>query len=189
MTVPRPDAQFAVLERARAQAAQVLGPQTAKRLGAFSNGVLYVKAGGWARLLAWLVDVVVSVLGMAVGAIVAAGVGRAADLDIDIVSVIVIVMLFLAPMLYGGLCYRDGRAFGAVLAGTQLVRTADGGRIGGKAPWVMLVRPFIFLTPLFFVLVLLSALTGGGPPGGSSTPSRVSVDTRATHQLRAAGIT
>jgi hypothetical protein len=88
------------------------------------------------------------------------------------------------PLLYG-MCYRNGRALGAVLTGTQLVRVADGGRIGRKAPWAMLVR---VLMPLLFIGVIVGALGGaGGPPGGSMV--RVSVDARATRQLRDAGIT
>lgn len=189
MTVPRPSGQLPVQGSSDVLVERVLGPRTAKRLATFRDGVRYVKAGRWARFLGWLVDVVVIVLGMGVGVIVLAGVDRAAGLDKGILTLAVIAILFLVPLLYGGLCYRDGRALGAVLTGTRLVRTADGNRIGGKAPWVMLGRPFIFLKPLFFVMVLVSALDGGGPPGGSSTPSRVSVDTRATRQLRAAGIT
>jgi hypothetical protein len=184
MTVPRPSGQLHVQERARAQAEQVLGPQTARRLDAFGNGVLYVKAGGWARFLAWLVDVIVSVLGMAVGFIVAAGVGHAADLDNATLGVIVIVIVFLAPLLYGGLCYRNGRALGAVLTGTQLVRAGDGGRIGGKAAWAMLVR---FLMPLLVIGAIVGVLGGGGNFSAGSA-GRVSVDRRAIRQLHAAGI-
>ncbi|MBB4912816.1 hypothetical protein [Actinophytocola algeriensis] len=71
MTVP--NGQLPVQERARAHAEQVLGPQTAKRLAPFRDGVLYVKAGGGARFLAWLVDVVVLVLGMGVGVVIVGG--------------------------------------------------------------------------------------------------------------------
>jgi hypothetical protein len=183
MTVPRQSGPLAVLERARAQAEHVLGPQTAKRLAMFHNGVLYVNAGGWARFLGWLVDVVVSVLGMAVGFIVVAGVGRGADLDNGTVGLIGIAVMFLAPLLYGGLCYRNGRALGAVLTGTQLVRTKHGGRIGGWASWAMLVR---ILFPLLAIGMILGALGGGGTAPGSD---RVSVDPRAIRQLHAAGIT
>ncbi|WP_378058006.1 RDD family protein [Actinophytocola glycyrrhizae] len=184
MTVPRPSRQIPVQEHAGAQVEQVLGPQIAKRLGAFRNGVLYVEAGGWARFLAWLVDVIVSVLGMAVGFIVAAGVGQAADLGNGTVTLIAIAILFLSPLLYGGLCYRNGRALGAVLTGTRLVRTKDGGRIGGWASWAMLVR---VLFPLLVIGAIIGALGGGGPVSGGS--DRVSVDPRAIRQLHAAGIT
>jgi hypothetical protein len=184
MTDPRPYGQLAVLERARAQAEQVLGPQTAKRLAMFHNGVLYVNAGGWARFLAWLVDVVVSVLGMAVGVIVAVGVALAANLDNGTGALIGIATLFLAPLLYGGLCFRNGRALGAVLTGTQLVRTKDGGRIGGWASWAMLVR---VLFPLLAIGAIIGALGGGGPVSGGT--DRVSVDPHAIRQLHAVGIT
>ena len=183
MTVRRPSEQMPALERARAQAAQVFGPQTAKRLAMFRNGVLYVNAGGWARFLGWLVDVVVSVLVMAVGVFVAVGVGLAAGLDNRTAGGIGIATLFLAPLLYGGLCYRNGRALGAVLTGTQLVRTKDGGRIGGWASWAMLVR---VLFPLLAIGMIIGALGGGGT-GPSS--DRVSVDPHAIRRLHAAGIT
>jgi hypothetical protein len=183
MTVRRPSEQMPALERARAHAEHVLGPQAAKRLGAFRNGVLYVKAGRWARFLAWLVDVVVIVLGMAVGVIVAVGVALAANLDNGTGALIGIATLFLAPLLYGGLCFRNGRALGAVLTGTQLVRTKDGGRIGGWASWAMLVR---ILYPLLIIFAIIGALGGGGNAPGSD---RVSVDPRAIRQLHAAGIT
>jgi len=183
MTVRRPSEQMPALERARAQAAQVFGPQTAKRLAMFRNGVLYVNAGGWARFLGWLVDVVVSVLVMAVGVFVAVGVGLAAGLDNRTAGGIGIATLFLAPLLYGGLCYRNGRALGAVLTGTQLVRTKDGGRIGGWASWAMLVR---VLFPLLAIGMIIGAFGGGGSVPGSD---RVSVDPHAIRQLHAAGIT
>jgi len=163
------------------QAERVLEPPTAKRLAKFRNGVLFVRAGGWARFLAWLVDFVVWVLGVGVGFIVVAGVGRAADLDNRTLTLGAIAVLFLVPLLYGGLCYRNGRALGAVLTGIQLVRAADGSRIGGKAPWAMLIR---VLMPLLFIGAIIGALGGGGPiPGGLTV--RVSVDPRAIRQLRA----
>jgi hypothetical protein len=121
MTVP--NGQTPVQERTRAHAEQVLGPQTAKRLAPFHDGVLYVEAGRW--------------------------------------------------------------ALGAVVTGTQLVRAANGDRIGGKAAWAMLVR---LLMPLLVIGTIIGALGGGGPvPGG--TTARVSVDLRAARRLRAAGIT
>jgi hypothetical protein len=183
MTVPRPGTQLAVLEHAKAHAEHVLGPQTAKRLAMFHNGVIYVNPGGWARFLGWLVDVVVSVLGMGIGVVVAGGVALAADLDNGTGALIAIAMLFLAPLLYGGLCFRNGRALGGVLAGTQVVRIKDGGRIGGWASWAMLVR---ILYPLLIIFAIIGALGGGGNAPGSD---RVSVDPRAIRQLHAAGIT
>jgi len=183
MTVRRPSEQMPALEHAKAHAAHVLGPQTAKRLAMFRNGVLYVNPGGWARFLGWLVDVVVSVLCMAVSVLVAVGVARAAGLDNRTAGGIGIVTLFLAPMLYGGLCFRNGRALGGVLTGTQVVRIKDGGRIGGWAAWAMLMR---FLYPLLAIGMIAGALGGGGTVPDSD---RVSVDARAIRRLHAVGIT
>ena len=183
MTVRPPSEQVPALERAKAQTAHVLGPQTAKRLTMFHNGVLYVEPGRWARFLGWLVDVVVSVLCMAVGVIVAGVVDLAADLDNGTGALIAIAMLFLAPLLYGGFCFRNGRALGGVLAGTQVVRIKDGGRIGGWAPWAMLVR---VLFPLLAIGAIIGALGGGGMAPDSD---RVSVDARAIRRVHAAGIT
>lgn len=183
MTVRRPSEQMPALEHARAQAAHVLGPQTAKRLAMFHNGVIYVKPGGWARFLGWLVDVVVSVLCMAVGVFVAAVVDLAADLDNGTGALIAIAMVFLAPLLYGGFCFRNGRALGGVLTGTQVVRIKDGGRIGGWAAWAMLTR---ILYPLLIIGAIVGALGGGGNAPGSD---RVSVDARAIRRVHAAGIT
>jgi hypothetical protein len=81
----------------------------------------------------------VFVLGVGVGVVVVAVVDLTADLDDGTILVCLIAVLFLMQLLYGT-CYRNGRALGAVLTGTQLVRVADGGRIGRKAPWAMLVR-------------------------------------------------
>ncbi|GAB3432046.1 RDD family protein [Actinophytocola sediminis] len=169
-----------------ALAAQVVGPRAAKRLAAFRDGVLYVKAREWTLLLAWLVDFVVFVLVAGIGVLVLAGVDNSANLQNGVLVSVLLGILFLVPMLYGGLCYRNGRALGAVLTGTQLVRYANGGRIGAKAPWAMLVRTL--LMPVLFFIVIAGALTGGGSaPGGSLV--RVGVDATATRQLRAAGIT
>jgi hypothetical protein len=183
MTVRRPSEQMPALERARAHAEHVLGPEIAKRLAMFRNGVIYVTPGRWARFLAWLVDVVVWVLSMGIGFVVAAVVALAADLDDRAGAPIGVVMLFLAPLLYSGLCFRDGRALGGVLTGTQVVRIKDGGRIGGWASWAMLVR---VLYPLLAIGLVVGALSGGGTAPGSD---RVSVDARAIRRVHAAGIT
>jgi hypothetical protein len=186
VTVPRPSRPLPPRESTHDRAEQVLGPHIAKRLAKFGDGGLYVKAGGWARFLAWLVDFVVFVLGCGVGVVVVSGVYITADLDDGTLLVCLIAILFLVPLLYGT-CYRNGRALGAVLTGTQLVRAANGGRIGGKAPWAMLVRTI--LMPLLLIVVIVGALGGaGGPPGGGSEV-RVSVDVHATRRLRDAGIT
>jgi hypothetical protein len=184
VTVPGPSRPLPRREITHVQAEQVLGPRTAERLATFGDGVLYVKAGGSARFLAWLVDFVVFVLGVGVGVVVVAVVDLTADLDNGVLVLGLIAVLFLVPLLYG-MCYRNGRALGAVLTGTQLVRVADGGRIGGKAAWALLIR---ILMPLLFIGAIVGALGGAGPVSGGSTV-RVSVDARATRQLRDAGIT
>jgi hypothetical protein len=183
VTVPGPSRPLPPRESAHVRAEQVLGSHTATRLATFGDGGLYVKAGRWARFLAWLVDFVVFVLGVGVGVVVVAVVDLTADLDDGTILVCLIAVLFLMQLLYG-LCYRNGRALGAVLTGTQLVRVADGGRIGRKAPWAMLVR---ILMPLLIVGAIVGILSGGGNVADSTV--RVSVDARATRQLRDAGIT
>jgi hypothetical protein len=183
VTLPGPHRPLPPPESTHARAEQVLGPQTATRLATFGDGGLYVKVGRWARFLAWLVDFVVFVLGIGVGVIVVAVVDLAANLDNGTILVCLIAVLFLMQLLYGT-CYRNGRALGAVLTGTQLVRVADGGRIGRKAPWAMLVR---ILMPLLVIGAIVGALGGGGNVADPTV--RVSVDARATRQLRDAGIT
>ena len=159
---------------------------TAERIGRFRDGSPHVRATRWRRFLAWLVDAVVMVLGLVVVLVILVGVDRAANVSDATMGLAMIAFVFVMPLLYGGLCFRDGRALGGVLTGTRLVRSADGGRIGGRAPWVMLARTFL-PPPLLFVVLLIGALGGGGTaPGGSDV--RVNVDTRATHRLRAAGM-
>ncbi|MBN6038307.1 RDD family protein [Amycolatopsis sp. 195334CR] len=146
----------------------VPGPST------FEDGKPYVKAGTWRLFLAWLVDFVVFVFGVLAGVVVLSVVDLKAQLDNGVIALGLVAIMFLVPLLYG-LCYRNGRALGAVLTGTRLVRVADGGRIGGKGPWAMLVRTV--LLPLLLVVVIVGALTGGGSaPGGSQV--RISVDDR-----------
>ncbi|MFD5095006.1 hypothetical protein ACFWMR_30700 [Amycolatopsis thailandensis] len=170
---------------AKDRAEQVFGPRTAKRVATFGDGMSYVEAGFWAQSFAWLVDFVVFVLGVGVGVLVLALVDLSVNLDNGVIALAVLAILFVVPLLYG-LCFGNGRALGAVLTGTRLTRAADGGRIGKKAPWAMLIRTV--LMPLLLVAVLAAAFTGGGTaPGGS--PARVSVDVRATRRLREAGIT
>lgn len=186
MTVPGPSRPTLERERAIMWAEPILGPRIAQRIDTFGDDVLYVKAGGWARFLSWLVDFVVFVLGLGVAFVILAVVDLNADLDNATLGIALIASLFVVPLLYGGLCYRNGRALGGVFTGTQLVRFADGGRIGGRAPWVMLGR-ILMPWPLFFVLLLVSALAGGGSaPGGGV--ARVCVDVRATRRLRAAAV-
>lgn len=157
-----------------------------ERLGRFRDGAPHVLATRWRRFLAWLVDAVAMLLGLLVVIVIMAGVSDAADLPDATMGLIAFGFVFVVPLLYGGLFYRNGRALGGVVTGTQLVRIADGGPIGGKAPWVMLGRTFL-PPPLLLVVVLIGALGGAGtPPGGSV--ARVNIDVRATRGLRAAGI-
>ncbi len=90
---------------------------------------------------------------------------------------VLVALPVVVPPLYG-LCYGNGRALGAVLTGTRLVRLRDGGRIGPKAPRAMAVRTL--LLPLLLVAVVV-----GGPAGGSLV--RMSIDDDGTRRLRAAG--
>jgi hypothetical protein len=166
------------------QVEQVLGPKAALQLARFRDGGRYVRAGECVRFKAWLVDFVVVLVGVGVGALVLAVMNRTADMPNSTVVLLIILMLPLVSFLYGA-WYGDGRALGAVLTDTQLVRAADGGRIGGKGPWVMLVR--ISLTPLAIVFLMVGALGGAGTPAGGKS-IRVGVDVHATRQLRAAGI-
>ncbi|QFU91929.1 RDD family protein [Amycolatopsis sp. YIM 10] len=137
----------------------------------------YVEAGTWRKFLAWLVDSAVCLLGALAGVVVLSLVDRSAHLTDGVLVLSMPAILIVVPLLYGLCCYRDGRALGAVLTGTRLVRVADGGRIGGKAPWAMLVRTV--LLPLLLAAVIAGALAGGGTaPGGGGSQVRVAVDAR-----------
>jgi hypothetical protein len=163
----------------------VLGPRVALQLARFRDGSRYVRAGEWMRFKAWAVDLAVVLVGVGVGALLLAVVNRTADFDSATMVLLVVLMLPVVSLLYG-VWYGDGRALGAVLTGTRLVRKADGGRIGAKGPWVMLVR--IVLLPLGAVFLVAAALGGsGGWSGGDLI--RVSVDVDAVRRLAAAGIT
>lgn len=157
----------------------VLGPQVAERLEPLGDGRRYVRAGEWARAIAWLVDWAVCLLGMAIGlvALVAADPGDG-PLALGFFGLVVGV-----PLVYG-LFYANGRALGAVLTGTRLVRLKDGGRLGFWAPWVMLVR--VLLLPLYIIVFWLQALSGAGSGSPPGTTYRASVDVDATRRLWAA---
>lgn len=175
----RPPTQFEIVKD---QVGRVLDPRTARRLAEFKDGTLYVRAGEGARFLAWLVDFLVFVLGAGVGLVVVAMVDRVLDLSDDAVLLALLGVLLLVPLVYG-LCYGNGRALGAVLTSTRLVRAGDGSRIGGKAWWAMLVRTL--LMPLLVVVLLVDALGDGSGAGGSLV--RTSIDFGATKRLHAAG--
>ncbi|MGW1343436.1 RDD family protein [Kribbella sp. NPDC002412] len=159
----------------------VLGEQVAKRVEPFGNGDRYVRAGEWARALAWLVDFLMVVLGMGIGVVALAVVDLQADLGNGALTLSMLGLVVGVPLVYG-LFFGNGRALGGVLAGTQVVRLADGGRLGFRAPWAMVVR--ILLLPLLLVGVLIGSLGGGGgsPPGSFV---RGSLDVDATRRLQA----
>lgn len=176
MTVAGPGRMPTQLDLAREHVGRTFGPKTAKRLDRFGDGTLYVEAGGWARLICWFADFVV----FALLAFIGLGVFALAFPDVPggVALLIMLALLFGAPMLYG-LLYGNGRALGAVLTGTRLVRVKDGGRIGAAGPWAMLVRTVLFPG------MIIGVLSGGGYAPGS--PSRTSIDEAATRRLHAAG--
>jgi hypothetical protein len=175
MTVARPARPLTPLEVARHHVEHALGPKVAKRVDTFKDGTFYVTAGGWARSAAWLADfvvfLVVSVVGFGTAAV------TVGDASGNVAVLALFGALIGAPILYG-LCYGNGRALGAVLTGTRLVRVEDGGRIGAGACWAMVVR-----TVLFPILVAASVF-GGAVPGDLT---RISIDEDATRRLHAAG--
>ncbi|MQM26224.1 RDD family protein [Glycomyces albidus] len=145
------------------------------RIERFGNGVPYVPAR-WTGFFAWLIDFIVFVVGLAAGTAALAVLAESQRLGGGVVALGLLALLFAVPMLYG-LCYWNGRALGALLTGTRLVRTSDGGRIGGKAPWAMFIRTVLL------PLAVVATLTGGGSPPG--TLRRVSIDIAATRRLHA----
>ncbi|MDI1460859.1 RDD family protein [Catellatospora sp. KI3] len=172
-------------ELTRADAERILGPRTARRLATFGDGTPYVRAGEGRRILAWLIDFAVYLLAVGAAVVVVSLVRVRSGLSDEAVTVLALSSLFVVPVLYG-LCYGDGRALGAVVTGTQLVRVADGGPIGAKACWAMLIRTV--LMPALLVVLIAGALAGAGgdAPGGSQV--RVSIDRAATRRLRAPGL-
>ncbi|WP_433167086.1 RDD family protein [Kribbella sp. CA-247076] len=159
----------------------VLGPEVAGRIEPFGNGRRYVRAGEWARAMAWLVDFVVVALGAAVGLVVLALVDRTANFGNGTLTLALLGLLIGSPLVYG-IFYGNGRALGGLLTGTQLVRLRDGGRLGLRAPWAMLVRTL--LLPFLLAGFLVGSFSGGGSPPGSFV--RVSLDVDATRRLWAA---
>jgi len=147
----------------------------AGKIETFGDGTPFVPAGELRRFFAWVIDFLVYVFGFAVGFVVLAVVDRARDFSDDVLAISAISLLFVVPLLYG-LFYTNGRGLGAVVTGTQLVRHADGSRIGAKGPWAMLVRTV--LLPLLIIAVVV----GGGGPGGS--PARTNIDVARTRGLR-----
>ncbi|MFG3341182.1 RDD family protein [Glycomyces sp. NPDC048151] len=145
------------------------------RVKAFGNGTRYVEAGGWARFFAWLIDAVIVLFGLLVGTGALAAADNALQIGGGAIAVGMLVLLFAVPLLYG-LCYTNGRALGALATGTRLVRVRDGGRIGAKGPWAMVVRTV--LLPLLIIAVFV-----GGTVDGSFV--RTSIDVARTRGLPA----
>lgn len=148
-----------------------------RKIATFGNGTPYIAAGAWAGFFAWLIDFVVFLLGFAIGFVALAGVLSSEDIGGGVVLGIMAALLFGVPLLYGALFYRGGRALGAVVTGTRLVRIADGERIGAKGPWAMLVRTILLPA------LIIGMLTGGGTVDGSL--QRVSIDVARTRRMRA----
>ncbi|MFD0206256.1 hypothetical protein ACFVG9_36355 [Saccharothrix carnea] len=169
------------LELVRTEMTPILGPRAAARIEPFGDGTLYIRAGALRQLFAWLVDFVVFLLVVGLGLVIVSVPYSSGAVDDNQLVVFFLVTPLAAPLLYG-LCYGNGRALGAVLTGTQLVRLSNGGRVGWKAPWAMMVRTV--LLPLLIGTFVVGAAAGGSPPG---SPVRVSIDRRDTGRLRAAG--
>ncbi|MFG1779829.1 hypothetical protein ACGFIR_26720 [Micromonospora sp. NPDC049051] len=176
MTVRASGRPLTRLEIAQQHAEHVLGAHKAKRIAMFDNGALYVRPGSVALFLAWLIDFTVYVCGVVAGIVALILVQEPMGISDAMAGAGALALLVVVPVLYG-LCYGNGRALGALLTGTQLVRAEDGGRVGVKACWAMLIRT------LFLPVLLIAAM--GAVPGGVK---RLSVDPDASRQLYAAGI-
>ncbi|PRY59787.1 hypothetical protein [Glycomyces artemisiae] len=147
----------------------------AQKIKAFADGTRYVEAGGWAMFFAWLVDFTVYLV------LIGAGMGAVSPLfamDENLATAVVLTLPVLVPLVYG-LFYTNGRAIGALVTGTRLVRLSDGGRIGAKGPWAMLVRT------LLLPLLIIGVVAGGGYADG--TLKRGSIDVARTRRLYADG--
>ncbi len=166
------------MDLAKQHVEQGFGPAVAKRVEMFDDGTLYVTAGGWARLLSWLVDFLVYLFGVSTGFVVFAVAVHDSDVSDNVAPLTLLGLLFGVPVLYG-LFFGNGRALGAVLTGTRLVRVKNGHRLGASACWAMLVRTVLFPT------LLVAFTVGGTIPAGSLR--RISIDDHATRRLHAAG--
>jgi hypothetical protein len=191
MTATRPDRPPTPLATARQHVEQAFGPKIAKRLETFKDGTFYVRPRAWAVLLAWLVDLVVYLLGVVVLVVAVATAKR--DLSDNAITLILLGLLVGMPLVYG-LFYGNGRGLGAAFTGTRLVRTTDGQRIGTSACWAMLMRTLLFpLMVVLFLALMVAATAGGtGSAGGDGetvpgNPRRISIDDEATRRLHAAG--
>ncbi|MFB9660419.1 hypothetical protein ACFQS3_11680 [Glycomyces mayteni] len=147
----------------------------AEKIKAFADGTRYVEAGGWRMCFSWLIDFVVYLVLIGVGFI---AISPLSMVDENLATGLVFALPVLVPLVYG-LFYANGRSIGAILTGTRLVRLKDGGRIGAKGPWAMLVRT------LLLPLLLIAILVGGGYADGSL--KRGSIDVARTRRLYADG--
>ena len=166
------------LDIARQHAEQAFGAKVAKRLDTFDDGTLYITAGGWARLLAWLADFVTYLLFAGAGFVTFALAARTNTVSDGTATLIVLGLLVGTPLVYG-LFFGNGRAVGGALTGTRLVRAKNGERIGAAACWAMLVRTVLF------PLLIIAVLTGGTVEGSIR---RISIDDDATRRLHEAGL-
>ena len=146
----------------------------ADKVAAFSNGARYVPAGDWARFFTWLIDLLVFAFGVTAGIVALVLIDQSRDLGDGVLALGMLAVLFAVPLLYG-LCYTDGRALGGLMAGTRLVRLSDGGRIGAKGPWAMLVRTVLLPLLIFWLIA------GDGYANG--TFKRGSIDVARTRRL------
>ncbi|SDG48412.1 RDD family protein [Lentzea fradiae] len=162
------------------QVEQQFGRRVAQRLDTFDDGTLHVTAGSLTRLLSWLVDFVFYLFCAAVAIVVFVLVSRDSGISESANALAMLGLLAGVPIVYG-LFYGNGRAIGAMVTKTRLVRVKDGGRIGLGACWAMYVRVVLF------PLLLLAMLASGA--GGSGALRRTSIDDRATRRLHEAGFT
>lgn len=135
-------ARAEAMQQLREHTRPLLGDKLTKRVQAHRNGALYVESTWSGALLAWLVDsVLVNGTAVALGVLYYV---RSTNPDKSAGAVVIaITLLFVLPLLYGWF-YGNGRGIGALLTGTQLVRLADGSRVGlGKAGWAMLIRTLL----------------------------------------------
>ncbi|MDX3657982.1 RDD family protein [Streptomyces sp. ID05-26A] len=165
------------LEVAKEHVGHAFGSRIASRLDTFDDGTLYVTAGVLERLLAWLVDFVAYFLIAFTGFVVFVLAFRDSGTSDNVTTLTMLGLLACAPVFYG-LFFGNGRALGAMLTGTRLVRVDNGGRIGAAACWAMIVRTLLF--PL-----LIAAFIAAGAAVGSL--SRISIDDAATRRLHEAG--
>ncbi|MFI5560145.1 hypothetical protein ACIA2T_12775 [Amycolatopsis japonica] len=115
------------LDIAKVQVELAFGPKIAKRLGAFDDGTLYVSAGGWAELAAWLVDFVVYLLCAGIGFVVFAVATRNSAIPDSAPLLTLLGLMIGVPVLYG-LFFGNGRVLGAEeqAPGSSGSRTAGG---------------------------------------------------------------